>query len=218
MNEKPVRYPQANIAADLALVRALAFWTGGDPDRIDSLFRQSALMRPKWDRADYRDRTIETALGVCTEHFTEPRPTPSAERLPRVERDPRPNGSAVHAQPRDRRSRRSPPAQAHGHQVPHRGAHLAGMRVNSGVPESRPAPARTRRGDLPAIRLPSARSAIAKATSTSGSPSERRPVDDRTGSRARPPAARGVELGQTTRRRRQAPRTRRAAGRPGPPP
>jgi primase-polymerase (primpol)-like protein len=36
-------------AADLALCSHLAFWTGCDPRRVDSLFRRSALMRSKWD-------------------------------------------------------------------------------------------------------------------------------------------------------------------------
>lgn len=35
--------------ADQALCNILAFWTGGDNDRIDELFRQSGLMRDKWD-------------------------------------------------------------------------------------------------------------------------------------------------------------------------
>jgi primase-polymerase (primpol)-like protein len=48
--------------ADLALVSHLAFWTDGDPDRIDALFRASGLMREKWERVDYRARTIEKAL------------------------------------------------------------------------------------------------------------------------------------------------------------
>ena len=41
--------------ADLALCRILAFWTGGDTARIDRLFRQSKLMRPKWDKRHYAD-------------------------------------------------------------------------------------------------------------------------------------------------------------------
>jgi primase-polymerase (primpol)-like protein len=49
--------------ADLALVAHLAFWTGGDAARIDSLFRASGLMRDKWERADYRDRTIAKAVN-----------------------------------------------------------------------------------------------------------------------------------------------------------
>jgi primase-polymerase (primpol)-like protein len=49
--------------ADLALVSHLAFWTDGDPDRIDALFRRSGLMREKWERLDYRQRTIAKALA-----------------------------------------------------------------------------------------------------------------------------------------------------------
>lgn len=48
--------------ADLSLVGALAFVCGRDPRRIDRLFRQSKLDRTKWDRADYRERTIAKAL------------------------------------------------------------------------------------------------------------------------------------------------------------
>jgi putative DNA primase/helicase len=48
--------------ADLALCAKLAFWTGRDAARMDGLFRQSGLMRKKWDRVDYRARTIETAI------------------------------------------------------------------------------------------------------------------------------------------------------------
>src|SRR5215211_6470634 len=44
--------------ADLAYCGMLAFWTGGDTARIDTLFRQSGLYRKKWDRKDYRDKTI----------------------------------------------------------------------------------------------------------------------------------------------------------------
>lgn len=47
--------------ADLALVAHLLFWTGGDEVRTDSLFRESGLMREKWDRADYRERTLNNA-------------------------------------------------------------------------------------------------------------------------------------------------------------
>jgi putative DNA primase/helicase len=49
--------------ADLALCAHLAYWTGGDPDRIDQLFRTSSLMRDKWERIDYRERTIAKALS-----------------------------------------------------------------------------------------------------------------------------------------------------------
>jgi putative DNA primase/helicase len=49
--------------ADLALVSLLVFWTGGDKARVDRLFRASGLYRPKWDRADYRQATIDRALA-----------------------------------------------------------------------------------------------------------------------------------------------------------
>jgi putative DNA primase/helicase len=54
-------YPSRS-EADLALCSRLAFWTGDDPDRIDQLFRSSGLFREKWQRADYRERTIARAL------------------------------------------------------------------------------------------------------------------------------------------------------------
>ena len=50
----------------------LAFWTGGDPTRIDTLFRRSGLYREKWERADYRNKTIAETLKGKTE-FYEPR-------------------------------------------------------------------------------------------------------------------------------------------------
>ncbi len=49
--------------ADAALCALLAFWTGPDPARIDHLFRQSGLYRAKWEREDYRARTIALALA-----------------------------------------------------------------------------------------------------------------------------------------------------------
>lgn len=47
--------------ADAALCRMLSFWTGGDYERIDRLFRLSGLMREKWDR-----RTGEESYGART--------------------------------------------------------------------------------------------------------------------------------------------------------
>jgi putative DNA primase/helicase len=41
--------------ADAALCSYLAFWTGGDRGRVDSLFRQSGLYRPKWDERHHGD-------------------------------------------------------------------------------------------------------------------------------------------------------------------
>ncbi len=48
--------------ADLALLNRLARYTG-DPERLDRLFRKSGLYRPKWERADYREKTINRALS-----------------------------------------------------------------------------------------------------------------------------------------------------------
>ncbi len=59
-------------SADLALCNLLAFWTGRDADRIDRLFRQSTLMRDKWDRPlsaggplTYGQETIAKAIRDC---------------------------------------------------------------------------------------------------------------------------------------------------------
>jgi len=46
------RYPSQS-EADMGLCFYLAFWTAGDPERIDRLFRESGLMREKWDRRHY---------------------------------------------------------------------------------------------------------------------------------------------------------------------
>jgi putative DNA primase/helicase len=53
--------------ADLGLCCKLAFWTNRNPGRIDALFRRSGLMRDKWLREDYRDRTIAKAVELTTE-------------------------------------------------------------------------------------------------------------------------------------------------------
>lgn len=55
--------------ADAALCLHLAFWTGGDCERIDRLFRKSALYREKWERDDYRTQTILRAVGLCTQFY-----------------------------------------------------------------------------------------------------------------------------------------------------
>ena len=51
----------------------LAFWTNRDHERIDALFRQSGLMRPKWDERhgeqSYGDMTISRAIEGVTEGY-----------------------------------------------------------------------------------------------------------------------------------------------------
>lgn len=67
-------HPSAS-EADLALCSMLAFWTGPDTQRIDSIFRQSGLMREKWDEkhsgngATYGAMTIETALSSASNFY-----------------------------------------------------------------------------------------------------------------------------------------------------
>ena len=62
-------YP-SHSEADLALCNLLAYWTNGNAYRMDVLFRQSALYRPKWNErhgADtYGNMTINKALSDFT--------------------------------------------------------------------------------------------------------------------------------------------------------
>jgi primase-polymerase (primpol)-like protein len=61
--------------ADMALCCLLAFRTGGDPNRMDQLFRRSGLIRQKWDDqhfadgATYGERTIERAINTTTDFY-----------------------------------------------------------------------------------------------------------------------------------------------------
>lgn len=61
--------------ADMALCSLLAFWTGGDAQQMDRLFRDSGLLRPKWDEvhfsdgATYGERTIERAIAGTQEFY-----------------------------------------------------------------------------------------------------------------------------------------------------
>ncbi len=59
--------------SDLALANHLAFWTGKSASRMDSMFRETSLMRDKWDRIHFSDtgetygeRTIATAISSTT--------------------------------------------------------------------------------------------------------------------------------------------------------
>lgn len=55
--------------ADQALCNILAFYTAGDTDQMDRLFRLSKLNRDKWDRDDYREATMDTAIRGCKGNF-----------------------------------------------------------------------------------------------------------------------------------------------------
>jgi putative DNA primase/helicase len=64
-------YPSQS-EADFALCKTLAFWTAWDAERIDRLFRASALYRPKWDRGDYAERTIAAAISATPRAYRQP--------------------------------------------------------------------------------------------------------------------------------------------------
>src|SRR5439155_14668907 len=83
-----VGVPEHHSEADMALCVKLASWTQKNPHQIDRLFRQSKLMRPKWDdrRGDqtYGQITIEKAIAACTQVYAleeEPHLAPIAELL-----------------------------------------------------------------------------------------------------------------------------------------
>lgn len=65
-------------SADMALSNMLAFWTRKDPDQMDRLFRQSGLMRDKWDErrgeTTYGQRTIAKAIEGTHEVYSGRKP------------------------------------------------------------------------------------------------------------------------------------------------
>jgi hypothetical protein len=66
-------YGSDHSKADIALCQMLAFWTGRDESKIDSLFRQSRLMRSKWDErrpgGTYGSNTIKVAIGRTADTY-----------------------------------------------------------------------------------------------------------------------------------------------------
>ncbi|RLM91140.1 hypothetical protein [Haloarcula sp. Atlit-7R] len=71
------RYPSQS-EADMGLCFYLGFWTGGHPERMDRLFRDSGLYRGKWDRvhfangATYGDVCISRTLLTIDDYYTPP--------------------------------------------------------------------------------------------------------------------------------------------------
>jgi hypothetical protein len=84
-------------AADLALCDELAFWTQ-DHAQIDRLFRQSGLMRDKWDERrgeqTYGARTIDKALARQIEHYRPPADVQPPSNGTQAAPQPRPGGQA----------------------------------------------------------------------------------------------------------------------------
>jgi hypothetical protein len=74
-------------SADMALCSMLAFWTGSNHALLDSLFRQSALMRPKWDAKHYADGstygaiTVQRAIEHCREVYNPNRQAQKAQAV-----------------------------------------------------------------------------------------------------------------------------------------
>lgn len=73
-------YGNDDSAADLALCNHLAFYAKGDSPQIDRLFRQSGLMREKWDKkhsadgSTYGQMTIAKALSGVSIEYGSPQP------------------------------------------------------------------------------------------------------------------------------------------------
>ncbi len=74
--------------ADASLASRLAWWTGSNCDRILSLMQLSQLVRPKWDRDDYLQRTILKGCGWTKDHYlsraaanSAPVPAPSQQHV-----------------------------------------------------------------------------------------------------------------------------------------
>ncbi|GAB7121199.1 hypothetical protein JCM9743_36700 [Natrinema sp. JCM 9743] len=76
--------------ADMALCCLLAFWTGGDQQQIDRLFRQSGLLRDKWDEVHYADgstygeKTIQRAIASISEFYDPDTRETATESAPRT--------------------------------------------------------------------------------------------------------------------------------------
>ncbi len=64
-----VGFYKSHSEADQALCNILAWWTNRDAERMDRLFRQSGLMREKWDRptagSTYGQITVQEAIDSC---------------------------------------------------------------------------------------------------------------------------------------------------------
>lgn len=67
-------YNNDHSAADMAMCKILAFWTGCDAVQMDRIFRSSALMRDKWERkwgaGTYGSHTIEEAIKTQRDIYT----------------------------------------------------------------------------------------------------------------------------------------------------
>jgi len=60
-------YPSQS-EADLKLCSLIAFYTQ-DPDQVDNIFKSSKLYRSKWNRLDYKEKTISEAIKGLTKTY-----------------------------------------------------------------------------------------------------------------------------------------------------
>ncbi len=74
-------YDNDESRADQALASMLAFYTGDDLKQLWRLIQVSALYRAKWDRPDYRARTLERALDGLTATYERSRGRGAAENV-----------------------------------------------------------------------------------------------------------------------------------------
>ncbi len=84
---RPTLKDQSDSGLDMALINDLAYWTGGDPDQIDRLYRMSSLKRDKWDEMHgaqtYGQQTIDNVLRTKSDFYHGPpripRPTAASQ-------------------------------------------------------------------------------------------------------------------------------------------
>ena len=67
------QFYQSQSEADMAFANDLAFWCARDYDKMDAIFRQSSLMRDKWDakrdQSTYGYLTLLKAIQECSDVF-----------------------------------------------------------------------------------------------------------------------------------------------------
>jgi putative DNA primase/helicase len=94
-------YNDDHSRADAALCSMLAFWTGRDTARMDALFRQSGLMRDKWDKrhrsdgSTYGEMTVAHAAANCSETYSPGAAAAPKSATPRQEPEIQTKGAAA---------------------------------------------------------------------------------------------------------------------------
>ncbi|WP_135820889.1 phage NrS-1 polymerase family protein [Halostella litorea] len=100
--------------ADMALCSMLAFWTGGDTDRVNRLFARSGLHREKWDEVHFSDgstygeKTAERATAGTSEFYEPTGSRTDTEPTPRTDANPRRSHSQSRSTPDSTVRRESP--------------------------------------------------------------------------------------------------------------